>query len=308
MTALGFDTSNYTTSAAYFDGVTGKNSGLPLDVEQGQLGLRQSDALFMHVKRLPEVAEKLLDGAATPEICAVGASSRPRNVEGSYMPCFLAGASQGAVLARVLGVPFYAFSHQEGHVAAAAWSAGRMELMDSPMLVWHLSGGTTELLYVEPEGAGFRGEIIGGTADLAAGQLIDRAGVLLGLGFPAGRVLDTLAAGAQAREHFKVKINDLSFSLSGVENKIKDMRLKGAAPGETAYYAVMSVVDAVKRVSERARGRYGGLPLLFSGGVASNSLLRAEVPGVYAEPKYSTDNAMGAAILTHRRFMMENGK
>lgn len=308
MTTLGFDTSNYTTSVAYFDGEGGKSAGRPLDVARGQLGLRQSDALFAHVKRLPEVVDTLFKGAEAPEISAVGASARPRNVEGSYIPCFLAGASQGEVLASALKVPFYAFSHQEGHIAAACWSAGRPELMDGPMLAWHLSGGTTELLYVRPEGPGFSMEIIGGTNDLAAGQLIDRAGVLLGLGFPCGRELDRLASAAQSGDYFKVGVKDFGFSLSGVENKINQLHLKGAPPEETAYYALMSVVDAVRRISERAQSEYGGLPLLFSGGVASNSLLRREIGGIYAEPEYSTDNAMGVAILTHRRFMMESGE
>ena len=151
MPVLGLDTSNYTTSAAWFDGRTGRNSGRLLEVRPGELGLRQSDALFQHVKRLPEVISALTGEEGLTGLQAVGASTRPRAVEGSYMPCFLAGASQGQVLSQVLGVPFYAFSHQQGHLAAAAWSAGRLDLLDRPFLAWHLSGGTTELLRVEPE-------------------------------------------------------------------------------------------------------------------------------------------------------------
>ena len=149
MMVLGLDTSNYTTSAAAFDGVSGKNCSRLLDVREGELGLRQSDALFSHVKRLPELVEKLFTEISRDEIRAVGASTRPRAVEGSYMPCFLAGSSQAQNLATVLGVPFYAFSHQQGHIAAACWSSGRMDLMDTPHLAWHLSGGTSELLHVK---------------------------------------------------------------------------------------------------------------------------------------------------------------
>ena len=151
MRTLGIDTSNYTTSAAVFDGRDGYNAGRLLEVRPGELGLRQSDALFQHVKHLPERFAELRAAGWLDGLAAVGASTRPRAVEGSYMPCFLAGEGQGRALADVLGVPFYAASHQQGHVAAAAWSAGRMELLDGPMLAWHLSGGTTELLYVEPE-------------------------------------------------------------------------------------------------------------------------------------------------------------
>ena len=199
MAVLALDTSNYTTSVAVFDGQTGCNRSKLLEVRPGELGLRQSDALFQHVRELPGLFEQLERQGLLDGIAAVGASTRPREAEGSYMPCFLAGAAQGQSLAHVLGVPFYAFSHQQGHLAAAAWSAGRMDLLDRPFLAWHLSGGTTELLNVVPDGANVRAEKLGGTSDISAGQLIDRTGVLLGLPFPAGRGLDALAAADQAQ-------------------------------------------------------------------------------------------------------------
>ena len=169
---LGLDTSNYTTSAAWFDGTGGDNTGKLLEVPQGALGLRQSEALFQHVKRLPAILEDLKAADLPRVLTAIGASTRPREVEGSYMPCFLAGESQGKAMASVLEVPFYACSHQQGHIAAAAWSAGRMDLLDQPHLVWHLSGGTTELLYVVPDGAMVQATCIGGTSDISAGQLV----------------------------------------------------------------------------------------------------------------------------------------
>ena len=88
--------------------------------------------------------------------------------------------------------PFYAHSHQQGHLAAAAWSAGRAELLDAPFLAWHLSGGTTELLLVKPKDYAVEAEIIGGTSDLSAGQLIDRTGLLLGLQFLSGQLVQGL--------------------------------------------------------------------------------------------------------------------
>ena len=213
MVVLGLDTSNYTTSVAVFDGSEGHNEGRLLDVRPGELGLRQSDALFQHVKRLPMLFENLKGQGQLSNIQAVGASTRPRAVEGSYMPCFLAGTSQGQCLADTLGVPFYAHSHQQGHLAAAAWSAGHLELLDRPFLAWHLSGGTTELLKVEPDGYSVQAEIVGGTQDISAGQLIDRTGVLLGLQFPAGKALDALyEQGSGKNRGFKVKLNDLTFN------------------------------------------------------------------------------------------------
>lgn len=312
MPVLGLDTSNYTTSAAVFDGERGRNQGRLLEVRPGELGLRQSDALFQHVKHLPEVVEALLGEEGLGTVQAVGASTRPRAVEGSYMPCFLAGASQGQVLSQVLGVPFYAFSHQQGHLAAAAWSAGRLDLLDRPFLAWHLSGGTTELLRVEPEedGVAVQAEILGGASDISAGQLIDRTGVLLGLSFPAGKGVEKLSRQAQKREYYKVKVNGLTFSLSGMENKVRQMVQRGEEPAEIAWFAQETVCRVVQACTKAAMEEYPGLPVLCSGGVASNGrlkeLLRQNCGALFAQPQFSTDNAMGTAVLTWRA--LERGR
>ena len=304
MPVLGLDTSNYTTSAAVFDGQNGWNEGRLLEVRPGELGLRQSDALFQHVKRLPELFFRLEQADLLQNIEAVGASTRPRAVEGSYMPCFLAGASQGQSLAHTLGVPFFAHSHQQGHLAAAAWSAGRLDLLDRPFLAWHLSGGTTELLRVEPDGTSVRAEIVGGTSDISAGQLIDRTGVLLGLQFPAGKALDALYDQADACLDYRVKLRELSFSLSGMENKVKQLAAAGEKPANIARFTLDTVIGVVLRATREAQSRWPGLPVLCSGGVASNRQLRGALEqscqAIFAQPQYATDNAMGAAILTWR--------
>lgn len=305
---LGIDTSNYTTSAAVYmaDG-TGYNSSRLLEVAAGHVGLRQSEALFQHVKRLPERFSALGKAGVLTQLAAVGASTRPRAVEGSYMPCFLAGASQGRTLAEALGIPFFAFSHQQGHIAAACWSAGRMEMLDEPMLAWHLSGGTTELLMVVPEDGNVHAVRIGGTTDLAAGQLIDRTGKLLQLAFPAGKALDDLAQQSQGKERFRVRLKELEFSLSGVENQVQKLVGKGAEPARVARYTLLTIASLIRRATDQAKLRYPGLPVLCSGGVASNRLLRSYLPDAFfATPEFSTDNAMGIAILTQRR--VQQGK
>ncbi|WP_297197879.1 DNA-binding protein [uncultured Flavonifractor sp.] len=302
MRTLGIDTSNYTTSVAVFDGEVGENAGRLLEVRPGELGLRQSDALFQHVKALPSRFAQLKEGGWLEGLCAVGASTRPRAVEGSYMPCFLAGESQGRTLASALGIPFFACSHQQGHIAAAAWSAGRLDLLDRPMLAWHLSGGTTELLYVEPDGVNVKATLLGGTSDISAGQLIDRTGVLLGLEFPAGRAVDHLAREGNDSK-FSVKLDNFTFSLSGMENKVKTMAEQGVEKADIARFALLTVADVVKRTTLAALEQYPGLPVLCSGGVASNTLLRQVMEplgAVFAQPRFSTDNAMGTAILTWR--------
>ena len=304
MPVLGLDTSNYTTSAAVFDGREGKNTGRLLQVKPGQLGLRQSEALFQHVKQLPALLEELGEAGALSGLKAVGASTRPRALEDSYMPCFLAGESQGRGLAAALGVPFFSWSHQQGHLAAAAWSAGQLELLDRPFLAWHLSGGTTELLRVEPAGCAPRAEILGGTSDISAGQLIDRAGVMLGLPFPAGKALDALYSGADTAVEYRVKLNGLTFSLSGMENQVKKLLEEGEKPANIARFTLDTVISVVLRATQEARRRYPGLPVLCSGGVASNSQLRAVLErscgAFFAQPQYAADNAMGTAILTWR--------
>lgn len=298
---LGFDTSNYTTSIAAFDGTAGQNCSRLLDVKPGELGLRQSDAVFAHVKRLPELADALFQSVMPGQIKAIGVSSQPRALEGSYMPCFLAGVCAAKTMAAALGVPCYEFSHQQGHIAAALWSAGCLDQIQSPFLAWHLSGGTTELLLAEPAGHNVNVVLLGGTQDLSAGQIMDRTGKLLGLQFPSGKALDQLSQAAQKHAFFRVKTKDLHFSLSGLENKISQYYEQGNSPADTAYYAVRSVCDAVWRTTQCALKQFPGLPVLFSGGVASNSMLRevcSPLDAIFAKPNLSTDNALGIAVLT----------
>jgi len=303
MSVIGIDTSNYTTSIAFFDGESGINCSKLLQVKQGELGLRQSDAVFAHIKSLPELSGRLFSHVREHSITAIGVSTRPRAVDGSYMPCFMVGYSHAKMLADMLSVPLIEVSHQQGHVAASLWSAGHMELMDAPHLAWHLSGGTTELLLVEPEGKNVKCTKIGGTTDISAGQLIDRTGQLLELPFPSGKHLDGLSKTAFMRETFTVKCSDMKFSLSGVQNKVQQFHAQHNDQAETAAYALRCVAKAVYRATEQALKVYPGYRVVFSGGVASNSLLRDFVKPlnpVFCEPEFSTDNAMGVAVLTYR--------
>ncbi len=311
MGVIGFDTSNYTTSIAYFDGTSGENCSKLLPVKEGALGLRQSDAVFSHIKSLPELSDRLFSHIPSEQIQAVGVSTRPRAVDGSYMPCFMVGLSHAKMLADALGVPCYTCSHQQGHIAASLWSAGRTELMDTPHLAWHLSGGTTELLYVEPDGKNVRCTRIGGTTDISAGQLIDRTGQLLGLPFPAGKHLDALSKEAVNQDVFSVKCPEMEFSLSGVQNKVQQYFEQTGSSVETAAYALRCMAKAVCNATANAMKKYPDTPVVFSGGVASNTMLRqmtGKFDPIFAQPQYSTDNAMGVAILAYRAMEEQSGK
>ena len=302
MGVIGIDTSNYTTSIAFFDGTGGENCSKLLPVKPGELGLRQSDAVFAHIKSLPELSGRLFSHVRE-EITAVGVSTRPRAVEGSYMPCFLVGLSHATLLSDALHVPLVEVSHQQGHVAASLWSAGHLELMEQPHLAWHLSGGTTELLLVEPEGKLVSCTKIGGTTDISAGQLIDRTGQLLGLPFPSGKHLDALSREAAGKDFFRVKCTDMTFSFSGMQNKVQQYYEANGDPAETAAYALRCIAYGVFHATQQALKAYPGLPVVFSGGVASNTLLRQVLEPlnpIFAQPQYSTDNAMGVAVLAGR--------
>lgn len=303
MIYIGIDTSNYTTSIAWYDGTEGANCSKLLPVKLGELGLRQSDAVFAHTKSLPELSGRLFSDIKEDCIGGIGVSTRPRAVEGSYMPCFMVGYSHAKLLSDVLRVPMVEVSHQQGHVAASLWSAQRMELMDRPHLAWHLSGGTTELLLVQPEGKNVVCTKIGGTTDISAGQLIDRTGQLLSLPFPSGKHLDALSQEGNMTEAFRVKCDNSFFSLSGVQNKIQQFQERNQTAAETAAYALRCVSGAVFMATEQALKQYPDYPVVFSGGVASNSMLRRimlPLNPIFAEPQYSTDNAMGVAVLAHR--------
>ena len=221
-----------------------------------------------------------------------------------YLTAQEMGELQARVLGAALGVPVLPFSHQQGHIAASLWGSGHMELMDEPHLAWHLSGGTTELLRVTPEGKGsVHAERIGGTTDISAGQLIDRTGKLLGLPFPSGKPIDALSRSAQDRQVFRVKVQGTTFSLSGVQNKVEQYHAAGNSPEETAGYALRCLIGAIVRATENALLEYPGSSVVFAGGVASNTLLRsscAALPAVFCPPQFATDNALGVAVLTWR--------
>ncbi len=296
---LGIDTSNYTTSCALYnsdtDSVVQRKKLLP--VKEGELGLRQSDAVFHHTVQLPELLESLLkdfDGS----ISAVGVSSSPTAEKGSYMPCFLAGISAATASAVCMGVPMYKYSHQQGHIMAALFSADRRDLFGKRFLAFHVSGGTTQLLLVNEK---LETTLVASSSDLKAGQAVDRTGVMLGFPFPAGKYVDELAQ--KSDKEFKININlkEGNCSLSGVENKCKAMFDKGEKPEDICRFCIDYILTALYKMALYAHEKYGDLPIVFSGGVMSNSIIRKKLTddlgAFFAEPEFSCDNAAGIAIL-----------
>ncbi len=301
---LGIDTSNYTTSVAVYDDVTNSviNRKKLLPVKAGEKGIRQSDAVFHHTVQLPQLINELVndfDGV----ISSVGVSVKPCNEDGSYMPCFLTGISVAEAVASFMRIPLFKFSHQDGHIAAALYSADKLNLINEEFFAFHISGGTSQVLKVAPNDNYFKTEIISDSLDLKAGQAIDRVGVMLGLAFPCGPELEKLALKSNLPlKKEKVFRRDGMFSLSGVENKCKKMFDDGKTPADIAFYCINYIRSALDDTVNEIIAGHGNLPLIFSGGVMSNSIIRNDFMNRYnaffAEPQYSSDNACGIAILS----------
>lgn len=299
---LGFDTSNYTTSVAIFDKGSVMQEKRLLPVKEGERGIRQSDAVFHHTKAYSELLEKLLS-RFPGKISAVGASVTPTTQEGSYMPCFLVGENAAKTVATALKVPFYKFSHQQGHIAAALFSSGRTDLIYKRFLAFHVSGGTTDLVLCEPD----ESEILKIThvscsSDLKSGQAVDRIGVKMGIPFPAGAGLEVLAQKSEKNFKNKIKLQDGNCSLSGLENKCLKMLEDGGSKEDTAKFLLCYIADTVSAMTEYALQKYGDLPVVFAGGVMSDKIIKdiitSRFDAAFAQPEFSCDNAAGIAYLT----------
>ena len=309
---LGIDTSNYTTSLAVVreDGTVLANHKKLLPVKEGERGLRQSDAVFAHVKNFPELSPLLretLDGVREQgEIAAVGYSAKPRDADGSYMPCFLVGTALAETTAAILGVPAHRFSHQAGHIAAAAYSAGLPDHVTS-FFAFHVSGGTTEILAVERTNpASMRIRLVGGTDDLNAGQVIDRVGVSLGFPFPAGPNMEKAAlAYTEKIKRHAVSVTGTTCHLSGAENLAAGMKAAGEPDEAIAAFVLDFVGNTLLKLTDNLVMTHGSRPIVYAGGVMSCSILKQKIAAAYpdayfAAPAFSADNAAGIALLTRR--------
>ena len=313
MKLLGIDTSNYTTSCAWYDTETGtvlqKKKLLP--VPEGQAGLRQSDAVFHHTRQLPELIAALAaekGGGLHPD--AVGVSVTPRPEEGSYMPCFLAGKAAASILASAEEIPCYETSHQMGHILAALYSADSLSWIDADapaFLAFHVSGGTTDLVRCTPDlDEILHIEPVASSLDLKAGQAVDRVGLMLGLKFPCGPALEKLAMQSSSKAHMQVKLKNGCCSLSGLQNQCEKMVRDNVPAQDIARYCLNSVAAVLTAMTKAAAEK--GTAVLYAGGVLSDRLIQDELRKLplrtaFAEPAFSSDNAAGIAVYAARRAM-----
>ncbi|MDE5984240.1 MAG: peptidase M22 [Eubacterium sp.] len=300
---LGFDTSNYTTSVALFDGENMYQSRQLLSVKNGERGLRQSDAVFQHTVNMPILLDNIK--CSIKDVKAVAVSTRPRNIDGSYMPCFLVGKSNAVCASSITGAKLYETSHQIGHILAALYSIQRLDLITQRFIAFHVSGGTTEALLVEPDSEEIiKATVIAQSTDLKAGQAIDRAGVMMGYTFPCGKKLDELSQKSNREFNIKPSMIGMDCSLSGIENKAKAMLDKGESNEDISKFVLSSISCTIDKMTEKLLNEYDNIPIIYAGGVMSNTLIKTNIMSKYnnayfAHPAYSCDNACGIAIYAY---------
>lgn len=323
---LGIDTSNYTTSVCAINAVDGLmvvQARKMLPVKEGDRGLRQSDALFFHVRQLPEVMAELMSEfhrrGIEPTFERIGVSVRPRPYASSYMPVFQAGLSYAETLSIALGIPMTRTSHQEGHLAAAEYFH---DMGTGPFVAVHLSGGTSDVMIAKRTTPGYAVDLVGEGADLHVGQLVDRVGVRLGLPFPAGPHLEKLSRQNQRERLQRATGNSLtisapvqgaSMSFSGPLSAAMRAIDAGCDEGEVAYAVETCIARAVSKAVEYAAREHGSVrKVLIAGGVASNQHIQTEVCARlerrlrdvqvrFAPPEYARDNALGVARIAYRQ-------
>lgn len=306
---IGIDTSNYTTSVAVLslDGELLANLKKPLSVKAGERGLRQSDALFLHTVNLPLLMREVGERFKDMEPVLVGVSEKPRNIEGSYMPCFLAGVASAESISATSSVPVNKFSHQCGHIMAAIYSSGRYDLLNDEFAAFHISGGTTELVRVKADDYGFKTEIIGGSADLNAGQVIDRIGVLMDMPFPAGIHMEKAALENTKKIPKKaISMRGASANLSGLENLAAKLYRDTQDKALVSAFVLDFIGRSIIAMSEAYEAEFGKTTFVYAGGVMCNSIIRRMISerfnAVFADVSVSSDNAVGIAALALRAY------
>lgn len=307
---LGIDTSCYTTSIALLDeqGQTVHMAKKMLDVASGNRGLRQSEMVFAHTRNLPLLVQQL--DFNNVQVEAIAVSNQPRADEDSYMPAFLAGKGLAQSLAHALHVPLYMLSHQENHMYAGIWSS-QMPQLDSFLFV-HISGGTTELIAVNNG----QHTLLSGTQDISAGQFVDRIGVRLGLGFPAGAALEQLAKLSSLAVELPVAVRKGRISFAGpcsAAMRMLDAELvtKQDLAAAVQQCIATSLFRAIRYFATEQRLK----AVLIVGGVACNAhikqflhskLDKLQIKAYFAQPEYSADNALGCAVFARNSYHAGN--
>ncbi len=307
MITLGIDTSNYATSISVVDNENHKIllfEKIFLPVKTGELGLRQQDAVFNHIKTLTNIFQKN-NNFDFSKISAIGVTTKPKNEENSYMPCFLVGKMLAYSISSIKNIPIIELSHQECHIESCLFSLNNKKFDNEKFIMLHISGGTTDIILIED---GKIIKTIGSSNDLYAGQAIDRLGVKLGFSFPAGKYVSDLASEYKKDIKTKVSVNGYNCNLSGLENQCDKMLKEDKDKSYIAKYNLSFIANSLIQILKNVRKDYGDLPIVSAGGVMSSKVIREimqkELLDIYFCEEYlSGDNAVGAATKSYKRII-----
>lgn len=273
---LGIETSCDETAAAVVMGGSDVLSSVvatQLDIHARFGGVVPEIASRAHVEAMTPVIARAINEAGVPiaRIDAVAATVGP-----GLIGALLVGVSTGKAMSLVLGRPFVGVNHLEAHLYAALLDD---PLVRFPMLVLLVSGGNT--LLVEMRGHGDY-SIIGQTVDDAAGEAFDKVARFLDLGYPGGPAIDSVArnGSATAIDFPRAMLHDgLDVSFSGLKTAVINhvRRNPSVATVDVAASFQAACVEVLVTKSRRAARHIGARTVAIGGGVAANSLLRAEM-------------------------------
>lgn len=324
---IGIDTSCYTTSIAAitFDGDIILNEKIMLKVKKDSKGLRQSEAVFQHVNNFGYISDKLNKILEEYNVAAVCASSRPRPIENSYMPVFTVGQNFAKLYSSLSQSRYYETSHQENHIESVLFNSNIKN--KNRFLSVHISGGTTEILLSEKPiedfiNCDYNIEIVGGSRDVSFGQLIDRLGVGFDYEFPCGKYIDenALKSNLNIEQGLKTSVKEGYMNLSGIENQINKFVKDNYNDIDNVdkNYVSKLLMDTLSRCLYKSLiflcKKYKVEEVLFAGGVSASKYLsqsvteklsKNNIKAYFSEPKYSTDNAVGCAIIGLNKFLGE---
>lgn len=226
-----------------------------------------------HVEVITACIDEALEeaGVSAEEVTAVAVTQGP-----GLVGALLVGISAAKAFAWAHGIPLIPVNHMAGHLMAAQ----EVKDLAFPLLALLVSGGHTELVYV-PAAGDYR--IIGETRDDAVGEAYDKVGRVMGLPYPAGRVLDELAHQGQDIYDFPramIKEDNLEFSFSGLKSAFINLYHNAQQKGEELSKADLAasfqacVLDILLAKTKKALERYPVKTLVVAGGVAANQGLR----------------------------------
>jgi N6-L-threonylcarbamoyladenine synthase len=311
MLVMGIESSCDETSVALYDGRRMVHRTTTQEVHRAWGGVVPELASRDHLRLILPMMTKVLEGwgAGIEDIEGVAATAGP-----GLVGALLVGLNMAKGLAMGSDIPLIAVNHLEGHLWVHQLNG---EPMQPPFLSLIVSGGHTELVRVDGFG---KYEILGRTRDDAAGEALDKLGVLFGLKFPAGPEIDRLsrAADRHAFDFPRGMIHDgLDFSFSGLKTAVRvylDQDYEGVMSRRDDVLCSVqeAVVDVLLAKISRAVEQTGIRNVSVSGGVAANTRLReladaqAKHHGYrifFPERAYCTDNAAMIAWVGRKRLL-----